>query len=462
MKTLDIFRRAFIIGGIALRILIPIQEARAEVQAQIPTTTARCIDEHGQAFALKPVGRMIWDWQPDPKSPSLGVLSLRGVFDLEIPSRWKLVSAKGIHAKLIGSKIDKRPNPAVANLRLWIDQEANSGSIDLRFEDHGSFAERSVVLSTQTQQPYILNHRACEDYRLMPSIGKWADGRDFFMIFSCEVKAQKLLFHVTRSAASQWDPANRAMPRDAADPHLVIEVPVPAKGKLTPMTKVAEVLTLDSYSRKSSYDIVYLPQEKPKRWSIFLGLGMTGLTYAEALVGVNMYEFGLTAKVGGTFYIIPKMLSLDVSGFGTTVAFGMNPAGTADAHILGVNGRVGYTLPFNLKPVDFRVLAGWYYWAMLVPGDTYGVNPLTGPQIFLQAQGKGDRLWSTYFKWAFVSDSINFAQVSNSEFAVGASMGLNKSPTPFVITLDLARIQFANAENSMVMYSASVGVGKIF
>jgi hypothetical protein len=228
--------------------------------------------------------------------------------------------------------------------------------------------------------------------------------------------------------------------------------------------RIMKVRTIDLDGKPIEYAVTYSPNEEPRRWDLAAGMALTYISYYEKGFNLHMKEMGLTGKVSAYYRIIPKTLNADFTVFRTLTAFGTTPSGTNSATFMGINGRLGYRLPIELGATEWFFLAGWYMWNMYVTDDAYGVNPLSGPQLFIQMfhSQRGEIPYYMYGKFATISDSTNFFQVSNNELAIGGGFGLTTDVRPFMATLDIARTTFSKGLNSMTLITVSGGISKRF
>ncbi|HTL13300.1 MAG TPA: hypothetical protein VL588_12480, partial [Bdellovibrionota bacterium] len=114
----------------------------------------------------------------------------------------------------------------------------------------------------------------------------------------------------------------------------------------------------------------------PHLLSITAGLGATFLSYSENPRNVRLQEFALTPKAGATYPLIRGVLDVGGSLYFNVLSLSHTPASLNSATFLGINGRVGYTLPLTWAGATWKVMGGWYIWTMRTAGRFYGVDLL--------------------------------------------------------------------------------------
>lgn len=202
----------------------------------------------------------------------------------------------------------------------------------------------------------------------------------------------------------------------------------------------------------------------PKAYFLTAGLGPTFTTYHEDPFNLNVMQFGLTGKVTGGYRIIPNKLDIAANTFGTLVSAATIPSTTPFARFYGINARIGYVLPVKWWGADWTLLAGWYFWGMLVGDNSYGIASLNGPQLFfsMRLARPGRRTLSGYLKYAPLSDGAPTFNLSTFELATGASFQLSRpgKPRPIALTCDVSYTvaRDESAGNSLSLLSASLGV----
>lgn len=206
------------------------------------------------------------------------------------------------------------------------------------------------------------------------------------------------------------------------------------------------------------------PENQSKRWGISVGISGTYISYSETN-RPTLTEGGITPKVTAVFRVIPGVLDIGANSFFTLIPFAHQPTRLNPARFLGINGRVGYRLPINFANISWSVSLGYYFWTMIVPSNQYGMQYLSGPQLFLTgfvpfARGMG-AFW--YLKYAVIADRFMVSFVTNREFAVGGGFQFsNKWKKAWSVTTDLATSAFSQDSSrsnpkGFSMFNASLG-----
>jgi hypothetical protein len=287
------------------------------------------------------------------------------------------------------------------------------------------------------------------------------DGRHLFIGFSCTEHENHLMLYLVRSTDSRW--VHSALEEKSPRPSFQYKLSKPQEDSISEGT-MFKITTADDDGRLSEFAVLTEPRERPRRWGISVGLAGTYFSYEESRLTEKVTQTGLTGKASGTYRLVPRILHIDANVFSTLTIFTTSPNTLPSSRYLGINGRLGYRLPVGLGATEWFFLAGWYWWSMQVDTDRYGVNPLTGPQAFIQMvrAGRGERAFYLYFKLATISDGSDFLQVSNRELALGGGYALSDDRAPLMITLDVARTEFKKFTTSMSLMSLSAGVTKRF
>jgi hypothetical protein len=130
-------------------------------------------------------------------------------------------------------------------------------------------------------------------------------------------------------------------------------------------------------------------------------------------------EIALTAKL--TWHKpFSDQWSMAINSFVTALPIHTNQTGIS-AHFLGVNGRIGYNLPFIPSPWRINLMAGYYYSTMFVTSNAFGYQNIMGPQIYptIRRTFSSGHTVSAYFKFSPMVSDFSFLSLDNREIAGG-------------------------------------------
>jgi hypothetical protein len=201
-----------------------------------------------------------------------------------------------------------------------------------------------------------------------------------------------------------------------------------------------------------------------KRWSLNWGLGLSYLDYNEKPDDEKIQIAALTGKVAGSAQLIPNRLDVGASAYVNLypMRLSASPADLDPKRFFGVNLRMGYTLPFDPRWVQWSLSLGTYLWGMFGSDPRYGVNLLSGPQVYLVARkslsrGRG---WFAYGKFTPIGSSLSALNASDREVAAGGGWTWKLGRRTAGVTLDISNLQFslAGTENSISLSSYSLGM----
>lgn len=202
------------------------------------------------------------------------------------------------------------------------------------------------------------------------------------------------------------------------------------------------------------------PKPKPEKRSGFsLNLSYTSLSYDQT----NVSHFTQTSLTGrfGAYYRLSSQWDLAGSFYLTALPIKTNQTGI-DARSLGVNGRLGYRLPFIREPWRITLMGGAYYTSTTATNDAFGYN-LIGPQLYpsiRRAIGSSNAI-SLYFK-ASPLDGISFA---NRELAAGGAWSfIQSSGRAINIVIDVSTLkgEISSPPKAIKLTTYSLGLGYEF
>jgi hypothetical protein len=203
-----------------------------------------------------------------------------------------------------------------------------------------------------------------------------------------------------------------------------------------------------------------------KPFGFTLGAGLSYAKYQEPRVRIELPEAGINLKGGLRRSLIQNRLDVDVSAY-TLLAQSLSTTTASAAHFFGANIRLGYKLPISLAKLQWYTFLGFYYWKMLVNSQNFGVDLLTGPQIFLSARSDvaSARPFFTYLKYALMVDSDQSLHPNNRELAVGAGIQIIRWRRQSLYwTADLAHMSMTSVDgiNGFSLLSLSTGAMLMF
>lgn len=195
-----------------------------------------------------------------------------------------------------------------------------------------------------------------------------------------------------------------------------------------------------------------------KRFNLFVSMGPSFINYQEQNVP-DISLIGLTAKLSLGYLLAPPRWDLAFNTFITALPISQTTvyydpstslfsttasASTVkvSARFLGINGRVGYSLPFVKAPWKLSLMAGWYFTTMIVTENAFGFKNMAGPQFFpvLSRAFAGGSSLLVYAKYS----PIIGLPFGNRELAAGAGYVLPlKNGHPMTFNLDYANVSFA-------------------
>ena len=211
----------------------------------------------------------------------------------------------------------------------------------------------------------------------------------------------------------------------------------------------------------------FKPVEKapPPRKVSFLGVSadLTSISYQETGLA-KLSEFALTGKFSYLLELAPRKWDLGISGFATLLPISTNQAGVS-LRFFGINGRMGYVVPWIREPFRFSVLVGGYYTTTMSSGLAFGFRNMCGPQVFptLRYNLTQNDAISIYFKYSPILNGTSLT-FQSKEFAYGASWGhslANRHPLSFSVNasqLDL-NLDTGTGNLDILSQTLSVGVG---
>ena len=193
-------------------------------------------------------------------------------------------------------------------------------------------------------------------------------------------------------------------------------------------------------SKKASSN---LPSKLPGNLlGVGTSVGFTSIQYQETGVP-DFSENAVTLKVA---YERPLSDSwtLGTNAFANIFSFNSSRP-DATVEFVGINLRLGYTIPFVHKPWQFMIMAGAYFNDMFVTDSKFGYSALLYPQFYpvlRRTFDSGSRL-SIYFKYVPINAGYTVFSSSELEYSLGTSFSWTlKNSHPVALSLDYSNLHF--------------------
>jgi hypothetical protein len=409
-----------------------------------------------------------WIWRkPRPDLPQGGP-ALRFVLRIPVVPGWTFARAASL-----GAEVGRMPDEGGATPTVWrfqVNLLAREAQFALYLVNpQGTVRQLHLDIAAVAGPPEFRFAPACAAYEgeavAVPAAAASTapgafTGQPLFFGVMCTVEGKtKLLVDMIREPGVKWAPLPGKAENKAISVRFLSRLPVDDQP-----TPALRIRYLDARNQPGEYALKFKEKYGGKRWGVGIGLAGTMFWYNETLQDLKLRQEGLTAKASFSFQIIPRAFLADVTVFGTVFAFDVNPSDRPELYTLGANGRLGYRLPIDWAKVDWTLYAGYYYWTTFVRSNSYGVNSLSGPQLFAQVSLAQPRKlpFYVYGKFATISDLTEFFSLGNYEVAAGGGIGFWLSPTALMFTFDLAHTQFARGLNSMSLQTISLGLTQRF
>jgi hypothetical protein len=205
-------------------------------------------------------------------------------------------------------------------------------------------------------------------------------------------------------------------------------------------------------------EVLGIPQ--PTKWSFALGASM--ISYQETLAA-DLSQYALTIKGGYGTSLTPR-ISIAVGGYYTLLPLTSTEPGKS-IRFLGVNGRLGFRVPWPPKPWTLSLMFGGYYTTTTsTPTAEFGFTNMAGPQVFpvLSRALSKRSLIGSYFKYSAVAAGFNIIPVG-SELAGGINYSYRlRNNNNLLFSVDAAQLKINIQEVLDITsrsLSFSVGLG---
>ncbi len=407
-----------------------------------------------------------WIWRQESPELPQGGPALRLIVLFPVPEGWSFALVTGVQAE-VRRLMDGAVDAEKKVVRLQVDLLSTQAQVMVRLVNvRGKLRQVVLDLSVPIMEPVLRMDPQCANYEwelqtvtLTKGSSKSASVpvlKPLFLGLACRSEKKDMIVYVVKGPDFRWSPEEAQVQEPTGELRLLSSVPQKDGPKPPPF----KLKLVDAKERPQSYLLKINHQGARKPWGIAFGFAGTSFAYSEALQNLELRQGGVTAKASFSYQLIPNKLSLDTSVFGTLFAFNVSPVERPPLFTLGANGRVGYRLPVDWLGIDWTILGGFYYWTSVVRDESYGVDSLSGPQLFVTFSSSQPRSlpFFLYGKFATISDFSEFFNIRNHEVAVGGGIGLWPSPTALMLTVDLAHTQFFRGLNSMVLGTLSVGL----
>lgn len=400
-----------------------------------------------------------WVWAPlNPK------------FKVPIPVLRTWVQLPDLYAikSVTGTALKFHQNPKNSpfsgkNEVVALDTNLVTTQASLQLENpQGKLEEFGLILELAPGEPIAWTHQSCLDLNLSLEKRK-GTARFLYTSITCKDRGEAMELFLMHSPESNL--VHTTIPKK------IRETPDYTRFRIKkPTGKAKKILALFEIANQNNQDTNQYSLEikeetnKPRSFSFNFGLSVSSLNYKEEFNNLKLTELGLTGKVGAN-WAVARWLSLSGNFFMTLWPISHSPSTIEAARFYGVNGRVGFRLPFQTGSLEYFFSIGWYFWGMLVPSKNYGLQQLAGPQAFLTISKPPtrSRAFYIYFKIAPISDSTSSLGLANREIAGGFGYQLN-TPRPgshsLMLTVDLANTSFdlATLNNKIELTSISGGL----
>ena len=204
-------------------------------------------------------------------------------------------------------------------------------------------------------------------------------------------------------------------------------------------------------------------EPKPKKFSITPALGYTIISYEQTYVS-KLTETVITPKVSAS-YNLSKRWSIDANAFYNALL--VSHAQSAHIEFLGINGKVGYTVPkLSNEHWILKLSAGYYFNTSFSHSQSFGYKNVNGPELFPMLTHlfpKEQAAW-LYFKYSPIFNGLALLSLNNTEMGIGAgfSFAPSKKRRVLSITADIVVMKIQLVGVAVTANSYTFGVGYRF
>lgn len=199
-------------------------------------------------------------------------------------------------------------------------------------------------------------------------------------------------------------------------------------------------------------------RRNPKRFSGSVGLSPTLISYQQTRLP-SFSQLALTAKGSFSYAIAPNRWEAGISGFATLASVPLTNSNRT-ASFIGVNLRIGYSIPGISAPWKFILFGGPYFTTMLNDGS-FGFSNQIGPQFLptVRRSLANGTLASAYVKFSPVTSQFKILSLSNREVALGGAWTWQMRRKRSVsITFDVSNLRLSNELSVIRVNTFSLGV----
>ncbi len=395
---------------------------------------------------------------------------------IALPSDFAANSLKGSSA--LEARINPEDQPfgkedGVKGSVLRFDLDARVTSATLEYTDaSGAPLDIGLQVELDYDEPVFWLDRSCWDNGI--SVKKKNHESNFLYAgVVCKQEGDALNLVFMHSADANWRGSSFAKKSIASGPEwtrVIIKAPEKTsdKGDILGTVKFANKQDKDPLA--SEFAILYRAKKRTPRLSFSANLGPTYLRYKETPDPIQVNEFALTLKLGASYQVVPKRIEASLGAYFSLLPLWYSSVPTAQpsARFLGTNARLNYLFAGTPGKTEWSFGTGWYMWSMFVSGNAYGINLLTGPQLFLQTKrfAAGERAKFAYLKFAPITAGTSIPKLADREIAVGGGIQMNspKASRALLLTFDVADIRLSPTQIGLIegysinMLSVSAGV----
>jgi len=186
-----------------------------------------------------------------------------------------------------------------------------------------------------------------------------------------------------------------------------------------------------------------------KKFRLGLGVGATSMSFSETNSSIGtLSSIAVTVKLQADYLIGKGPWNLGLSGFYNALPVS-GATGANQFQFLGMNLRIGKSMPWLKTPWELGLNAGWYYLTMITNG-TFGFTNVSGPQLFptLKRRFENGSSGSLYLKYSPIAASFSLMSLSNNEMAAGLQYNFaKKSKLQFGVSFDFSMVNLTATDS---------------
>ncbi|MCC7442263.1 MAG: hypothetical protein IT285_11555 [Bdellovibrionales bacterium] len=429
-----------------------------------PDIRMRWIDPYGKLMPLDWPVITRWEWVDSPQRLPVKVPVLRTW--VQLPRGYELAQFQSSNMVHVVDPYEVPFSPGDGEI-ITFDTQAIVAKGNLVVRDpERKIKEYGVLLEPSFIEATIMTHDSCLDFwvEIMRKQGK---ARYLYNAISCDItEKNELDIYVFFSPDARWDGSQFRGALTKGQGWIRYRMPLPRVDRKVVLGYVRVNHASGSKDSATVQRVVFNGVEASRRWRINVGLGATLMSYTEQPFEYEVTDIAMTAKVVVNYVLVPEKFEFSTNLFGTvlTLTHDSTPSNLKAPRFLGINMRMGYQFPGQLLGGKWQALLGWYIWTMHVPSKQYGINLLSGPQVFLlyRTSHRRSRNFFVYAKYAPIVDNLDNFSTSNSETAIGGGYQITRpgSRSPMFANLDFSTASFKAFQkvNDMTLNTVSLGV----